>query len=64
MNEDLSFTHVTRSHAGHYKCRAENGLEPAIEIDFQLLVSGMIVLLAIHKSYELVFPATGPLCGL
>lgn len=50
---DLSLSMITKSHASHYKCRADNGLEPAIESDFQLLVSGMIL------SLQLVLPATG-----
>ena len=41
LKSDMLLSHVTRSHTSLYKCRAENGLEPAIETDFQLLVSGM-----------------------
>ena len=31
---------VSKSDAGSYKCRAENGVEPSVETDFQLHVSG------------------------
>ena len=41
LDEDGSIPQVSRSHAGHFRCRASNGLEPAIETDFQLLVQGM-----------------------
>ena len=49
---------VSKSDAGSYRCRAENGVEPAVETHFELHVSGreMISL----GSYELVLPATGP----
>lgn len=44
LNDDRSLSPVTKSHAGHYQCRADNGLEPAIDSDFQLLVLGMMFL--------------------
>ena len=31
---------MSKSDAGSYKCRAENGLEPSVESDFVLQVSG------------------------
>ena len=31
---------VSKSEAGSYRCRAENGVEPSLESDFQLQVSG------------------------
>ena len=33
---------VSKSDAGSYKCRAENGLEPSVESDFVLQVSGTV----------------------
>ena len=31
---------ASRQDAGQYKCRAENGVEPAIETEFEVQVSG------------------------
>ena len=31
---------VTRSEAGSYRCRADNGMQPAVESEFHLQVSG------------------------
>ena len=31
---------VTRQDSGLYKCRAENGVEPAVETEFEVQVSG------------------------
>ena len=33
-------TQAKRQDAGQYKCRAENGIEPAIETEFEVQVSG------------------------
>ena len=57
VDHTLTLRKVSRLDAGHYRCRADNGLEPAIETDFQLLVSGMLS--SVFECWELVLPATG-----
>lgn len=39
--ERYILSRVSKSDAGLYKCRAENGMEPAIETTFQVHVLGM-----------------------
>ena len=49
---------VSKSDAGWYKCRAENGVEPSVENDFQLQVSGTET--PFTSCCGLVLPAKGP----
>ena len=63
MSHENPFSRVSKSHAGHYRCRADNGLEPAIDADFQLLVQGMLFILS-SSSMILFYPPLRPLCEL
>lgn len=40
LDSSKSLTRVSKSDANHYQCRAENGVGPAIEASFQIIVSG------------------------
>lgn len=64
LNLENTITRVSKSHAGDYRCRADNGLE-AVDTDFQLLVLGTTIFFSLlYMLQKLVLPATGPLCEL